>query len=50
MVNCNARSFTGATAQADAETFIETIDEAKFLGITSYTTANSPTITVVYKT
>ena len=50
MVNCNVRTFTGQTAPADAETFIETIDDTKFLGIAAFTAANVPTIQVVYKT
>ena len=50
MANCNARTFEGPTAAADAETFIETIDDAKLLAVTSWTAANVPAIMVVYKT
>jgi len=50
MVNCNAQTFEGRTAPADAESFIETLADTKFLGITSWVTANVPGIMVVYKT
>ena len=50
MVTCNARTFEGTTAAADAETFIETLEDTKFLGITSWVTANVPAIMVIYKT
>jgi hypothetical protein len=50
MATCNARTFEGTTAAADAETFIETLEDTKFLGMTSWTTANVPAIMVVYKT
>ncbi|MCK9579357.1 MAG: hypothetical protein M0Q92_02765 [Methanoregula sp.] len=50
MANCNVRTFEGATAAADAETFIETLEETKLLALTSWTAANVPAIMVVYKT
>jgi hypothetical protein len=49
MVNALVRSFTGNGAQAAAEAFITTIDEAKIISVSSYATADIPTITVVYK-
>ena len=50
MANCNVNVYTGATAVSEAHTFIETIDDAKFLAVTSFTAAHIPTIIVVYKT
>jgi hypothetical protein len=50
MANANTNVYKGATAVADACTFLETLDDAKIIAVTSFTAANSPTIMVVYKT
>jgi hypothetical protein len=50
MANANTNVYKGATAVADACTFIETVDEAKIISVCAFTAANSPTIIVVYKT
>jgi hypothetical protein len=50
MANANTNVYKGKTAVTDACTFIETVDEAKIIAVTSFTAANSPTIIVVYKT
>jgi hypothetical protein len=50
MTTCNVQTFEGRTAPADAKAFIETLTDTKFLGITSWVTANVPGVMVIYKT
>jgi hypothetical protein len=50
MSNCNTHTYTGTTAVTDATTFLATLDDTKLLAVTSFVTANTPTIIIVYKT
>lgn len=50
MANANVSVYSGVTAVSSAHTFIETLDDSKIIAVTSFVTANTPTIIVVYKT
>jgi hypothetical protein len=48
MANCLTEKFTGAAAIDDAATFIEALDDTKFLSCCSYTEGYQPKVLVVY--
>lgn len=50
MANANVRIFKGHGAEDAAETFIETVDDAKIIAVTGWAIAGTPTIMVTYKT